>query len=688
MARYGVRGRGAKSAGAARTRAAAPGRRAELPRLYRGAKSGRALRDIYASEHGDQALGGRFRWLISTCLAGAIGALAIVVVIYGSSDHKDNTGGLLPSLRRMGQEIQTQQVAAGPKREDGLKWSVPRTDKLEVTSGATSTRYVIHETLKEKRAGREYIYAKPYMRMVLRMAPVPVGYEDVIPPFNPFKLYGNTQPVTAREDDQELKSTDVSVRVVELLGGILPGEDGQELDTAEVTEIVDRTESGTVVPSLISTEPDSNGDVTLGSGEAAASSVVDAPEAPFTSVLQKTAAADDDSDEIDGLKRIITTAGDGDTISKILTAAGASQSLARSMIEAGRELFADAALKADYEVHIVVAPTLADSNRLEPVRFSVFDEGHAHKISVARSAAGEFVASADPIDDEAMLRAASAQSNGLRLSSLYSSLYAAALLQQVPTSTITQILGTHARDADFKRRIRPGDSLELFFDLKDDLTADGTPGDLLYTALTAGGTTKRFYRFRTPDGVTDLYDDTGSNARSFLLRQTVRSTEARITSFFGWRFHPLLNERKLHTGVDWAAPTGTPIMAAGGGTVEDAGRKGQYGNYIRIRHVNGYQTAYGHLSRIADGVVPGAKVRQGQTIGSVGSTGLSSGPHLHFEVLINNQFVNPTTIQSANEKQLKDRELEEFQKERARIDDLKARPPVATSTKSGSALNK
>ena len=110
------------------------------------------------------------------------------------------------------------------------------------------------------------------------------------------------------------------------------------------------------------------------------------------------------------------------------------------------------------------------------------------------------------------------------------------------------------------------------------------------------------------------------------MRKPVRSDDSRLTSGFGLRFHPLLNEKRMHTGVDWASTPGTPILAAGNGTIEEAGRKGQYGNYIRIRHANGYQTAYGHMSRLAQGAAPGVKVRQGQVIGFVGSTGLSSGP--------------------------------------------------------------
>ena len=134
----------------------------------------------------------------------------------------------------------------------------------------------------------------------------------------------------------------------------------------------------------------------------------------------------------------------------------------------------------------------------------------------------------------------------------------------------------------------------------------------------------------------------------------------------------------MHTGVDWACAPGTPIMAAGNGVIEEAGRKGEYGNYVRIRHANGYKTAYGHMSRFAPGVGAGVKVRQGQVIGFVGSTGLSSGPHVHFEVLVNNGFVDPMSIQVPRERQLAGKQLADFQKERARIDALMRRNPVAT----------
>jgi murein DD-endopeptidase MepM/ murein hydrolase activator NlpD len=165
------------------------------------------------------------------------------------------------------------------------------------------------------------------------------------------------------------------------------------------------------------------------------------------------------------------------------------------------------------------------------------------------------------------------------------------------------------------------------------------------------------------------------------MRRPVRADDVRLTSGFGPRFHPLLNEKRMHTGVDWASAPGTPVLAAGNGTIEEVGRKGHYGNYIRIRHANGYHTAYGHLSRFAEGAAVGVKVRQGQVIAFVGSTGLSSGPHLHFEVLVNKQFVDPLSIQVPRERKLDGKTLTEFQKERARIDELMRRAPVMTASK-------
>ncbi len=236
-----------------------------------------------------------------------------------------------------------------------------------------------------------------------------------------------------------------------------------------------------------------------------------------------------------------------------------------------------------------------------------------------------------------------------------------------------RLLRVHSYDVDFKQKVKAGDSFEMFFDGGNN---EAEVGELLYTAMTIDGQSRKFFRFRTPDDVVDYYDEQGNSAKKFLMRNPVKG--GRYTSGFGDRRHPLLRYMRKHTGVDWAAPTGTPILAAGDGTVEQVGGRGGYGNYVRIRHANGFATAYGHMSRYGAGVAPGVAVKQGQIIGYVGSTGLSTGPHCHFEVLVNNGFVNPMTIQVPRGLQLTGRQLAEFNRERKRIETLMQMDPVTS----------
>jgi murein DD-endopeptidase MepM/ murein hydrolase activator NlpD len=368
----------------------------------------------------------------------------------------------------------------------------------------------------------------------------------------------------------------------------------------------------------------------------------------------------------------------GDTLPRILQRMGAETWQARAMSDAARNALPDGALQPGLEVHVTLLPSVVRASRMEPIRFSVFGEAQDHKVTVTRNAAGEFVASASPID-ERIARTELVHDDQPQASSLYASLHYTAERQGIPADVILQIFKIHAYETDFRQRVRAGDGFEFFFDVKEeDKGADGSLGELLVTAVTSAGETHKFYRFRTPDGVVDYYDAQGNTSRKFLMRRPVRGEDVRITSGFGVRRHPILQVPKMHTGVDWACAVGTPIMAAGSGVIEEAGRKGEYGNYVRIRHANGYKTAYGHMQRFASGVSQGVKVRQGQIIGYVGTTGLSSGPHVHFEVLVNNSFVDPMSIQVPRERQLAGKQLADFQKERARIDDLMRRNPVST----------
>lgn len=643
---------------------------------------------MYATDHAEPQREGRFRWLMSTCLAAAVGGVSILVVVFGAADKQMTEDGLVPALQRLREGTVAPPLEAFLRRDDGLNWSVPKVDRLQITSGAKSTRFVIHDTLRQRRGGREYIYAKPYVRIVARLAPVPPEAADIIPAFNPFKLYANNKPIGEDPDGDEetVEKTNVTIRVLDLLSGTLPADDGQEIADDEVGEIVKRFETSEALAA--STPPSAFG----GQEEIAAADTLETPpdtaEAddeevvpPNTTVLAKAGHEGDETSELDALKPIIKTVRKGQSLREVLAEAGAASWQISEMIEAMKTVLPEKSVEAGEEVHIALQQSLTAQNRMEPVRFSIFAEGHMHKVTVNRDAAGGFVASKEPLEDDTLIRLALSDANAPQTSSLYASLYHASLTESIPDDTILKILQVHAYETDFRKRLRAGDTCEMFFDLKDEGGAEGPPGDLLFTSISSGSETRRYYRFRTPDGEVDYYDVHGNNAKRFLMRRPVRGDDVRLTSGFGFRRHPLLGEKRMHTGIDWAAPTGTPILAAGSGTIEEARRKGYNGNYVRIRHANGYQTAYSHMSRFAKGAKPGVRVTQGQVIGYVGSTGLSSGPHLHFEILVNKQFVNPLSIEVPRERQLDGRELVEFQKERMRIDELMRRTPVLTASK-------
>lgn len=641
--------------------------------VYLG-RSRQPIGDIYVSDHADARQGGRFRWLISTCLAAAVGVLAILVVIAGSTDTQETDGGMLSSLQRV-RDAPLASFQLPSARVDGLRWAIPKTDRLLIPSGAMATKFVILDAMRQRRGNRDYILNKPYARLVARLAPITKAEAQRVPPFNPFKLYANTTPLDAAEPSEDGQQ-DAAVKIVELLGGVIPIEDGQELATDEVAEIATRVLAAAEEPAALRPGFPADASASAPGDTPASAKTAAEPLAPNTSVLAKSVwESEDPADDLAGREVRVIKAQRGDTLARVLLRVGAEPWQARAMMDAARPALSDA-LQPTQEVHVTLVPSVVRANRMEPIRVSVFGEGHDHKVTVMRNAAGEFVASASPID-ERMIRAEVAEDEQ-QASSLYASLHYTAEQQGIPPDVILQILKIHAYETDFRQRVRAGDGFEFFFDVKDEERGiEGSLGELLATAVTSAGETHRFYRFRTPDGVVDYYDEQGNTSRKFLMRRPVRGEDVRITSGFGVRRHPILQVPKMHTGVDWACATGTPIMAAGSGVIEEAGRKGEYGNYIRIRHANGYKTAYGHMSRFASGVSEGVKVRQGQIIGYVGATGLASGPHVHFEVLVNSSYVDPMSIQVPRERALSGRQIAEFQKERARIDDLMRRNPVS-----------
>ncbi|MBS0241250.1 MAG: M23 family metallopeptidase [Proteobacteria bacterium] len=642
-----------------------------LSNLYVARKRG-PLPDLYVTDRAEARRGG-FRWFFSTWLAAMVGAVAIAAVIFGSLEVGDVSRHLGAALRQATRPAPDRAKRHLANAVDGLPWTVPKSDRLHTTLDATSTRYIVQDSIRERRANREYLHKKPYARVVLRLASVSADPSVAVPPFNPLKLYSGQAPASeAAQSSDGAASPDggeVTTRVVDLLGSSLPIEDGQELEASEVGEIVARsmTSEGDAAGIRPSFAPD---------GAEAAIRSAGGIVAPYTTVLAKSSSDTEEvSDEADG-ERVRVKMSRGETLTKLLTRMGAETWLAREMVDAARGLVQESAIGAGYEVELTLIPSLTGSGKTEPSRYTVFGPGGEHRVTVERNAAGEFTASATPTHHQT-----ASKGDGSEPLSLYSSLYYGAIAQGIPPETIQAILRTHAYEADFRRRPRGSDTIELFFDLKDeDRGADSTLGELLLSSMTIGGVTTRFYRYKDGDGSVDFYDENGNNSRRFLLRKPVRSDDVRLTSGFGYRFHPLLNAKKFHSGLDWAAPVGTPILASGNGTIEDAGYKGGYGNYVRIRHANGYQTAYGHMKSFASGIAPGASVRQGQVIGWIGLSGLSTGAHLHFEVLVNKRPVDPLSIQVPREKHLAAKQLANFQRERVRIDELMRQPPVRVSS--------
>jgi len=239
----------------------------------------------------------------------------------------------------------------------------------------------------------------------------------------------------------------------------------------------------------------------------------------------------------------------------------------------------------------------------------------------------------------------------------------------VPQSIIGNFINIFAYKIDFRSDIKQGDTFKVLYDRKT--APDGRVvknGSIIYAELNLGKKNKvALYRFKDSAGNIDYYNEKGLVLKRTLDRKPLEFRSARISSRFGWRRHPILKQRILHSGVDYAAPTGSRIYASGDGVVQRAQWAGGYGRYIVIRHNSEYSTGYAHMSGFARGVKPGVRVKQGQVIGYVGSTGRSTGPHLHFEVIKNGKKVDPLKIKAATGTNLVGKDLKRFKAEMAKI---------------------
>tara|TARA_B100000614_G_C14518751_1_gene481682 strand:- start:636 stop:1538 length:903 start_codon:yes stop_codon:yes gene_type:complete len=250
------------------------------------------------------------------------------------------------------------------------------------------------------------------------------------------------------------------------------------------------------------------------------------------------------------------------------------------------------------------------------------------------------------------------------------SLYKSAIDQKIPANTIIEFARIYGFQVDFQRDIRKKDRFQIMYEVfMDDNKKIIESGNIIYANLILSGENNSLYYF-DKKGSIGHYDKNGKSIKKALMKTPING--ARLSSPFGMRKHPIDGFNKMHKGTDFAAPMGTPIMASGDGVIKKAGWCGGGGNCVVIRHNSTYQTIYAHMSKFASGIRSGVRVKQGQTIGFVGSTGKSTGPHLHYEVIINGKKVNSQTLKLPSGKILKGEDRELFETKKIKLDVLKS----------------
>ena len=322
---------------------------------------------------------------------------------------------------------------------------------------------------------------------------------------------------------------------------------------------------------------------------------------------------------------------DGQDFSDMLGDAGVSDADAAAAMNALSRVYSLGKLRAGQGVTL----TFSRTPRAESFTSAVFQPEDTREITVSRQPDGSFTASTKLIP---IIRERIAAQGEIR-----SSVYEAGDRAGVPHAIMAEMIHTYAHNVDFQRDIHPGDSFEILYDQPK--TAQGKPvgeGSIIYAAMHIGGEVKPIYRVTFADKTVDYLDASGRSTHRALLRTPVAA--ARITSGFGMRMHPILGYSRMHKGVDFGAPIGTPIFAAGSGIIEEIGFKNGFGRYIKIRHTSNLETAYGHMSRFNPHLYRGAHVNQGEVIAYVGMSGRATGPHLHFEVHVNGTQVNPLSV--------------------------------------------
>jgi murein DD-endopeptidase MepM/ murein hydrolase activator NlpD len=610
------------------------------------------------------------QWFSGTILTGVCGAALMGGAVFASLDGETN-------FATVPERIESTLRGAIGAINDKLAGN-RKSDRLAPAVETNSSRQTVRISVTSKVGDREVVRVRPYVRVSTNLAVAPTEYAANVPPFNAQKLLAQAGADGQPTDDQPGAEPDAEVSYVTRdLAGLLP-----KVKPAAILAIDDILARVRDAANWTGSVQKGYQVASLPSGGAPLAYAAEGNPDPYAgfetrivpeniTMLPKTGG------QITGgnawNERSITVK-KGENVATILKDLGATQeeiaAIAYALGSRGRAN----GLKEGQKLRVLVAS--AEGGRLQPVRVMVMGDSAVEAV-VALSDMGKYVAVdvasmntvvADAADDD------DDDGKGMRL---YQSVYETALRNNIPRPVIESLIRIYSYDVDFQHKVQPGDSFDVLYAADEDTSADAK-NDVMYAELTTGGETRKYYRFQTnDDGIVDYYDDTGKSAKKFLVRKPV--SEGIMRSGFGARNHPLLGYFKMHTGVDWAAPLGTPIYASGNGTIEKVGWESGYGKYVRIKHANGYETAYGHMTAFARSTQPGARVRQGQVIGYVGSTGLSTGPHVHYEILVNGRFVDPLRVKLPRGRVLDGPLLGGFDKERERIDGIitRSNPRVA-----------
>ncbi|HXL13076.1 MAG TPA: M23 family metallopeptidase [Bradyrhizobium sp.] len=615
------------------------------------------------------------QWFSGTILTGLCGAALIGGAVFASLDG-EMTFAKVPE--------RFEGALRGAFGANDKNASLRKSDRLPPPGESTAARNVMRVSTVTRVGNRDVMRVRPFVRISGNLSMTTSDLSAKIPPFNAQRMLSDvgTAAPTASDDPNNVDAAEPDAEVSFVTKDLAP-----VLPKAKLAAVVALDEVLLRVRDASNWRGNSGVRYTLANATADANGAQ--PDLKLAYAIEGTAADPYAGFETRVVPENVTllaktkdqaTGGNpsnervhvvkkGDTVISILRDQGATPEEARSIATTLGARGRDGGLKEGLKLRILMAPAGPGPNqRLQPYRVIVANDSAIEAVA-ALSDLGKYVA----VDVQSMNTTAEAADNndaddddgsGVRL---YQSIYETALRNKVPANVIEDMVRIYSYDIDFQRKVQPGDSFDVFFAGEDEGGGNNEKTEVLFASLTVGGETKKYYRFQTPDDATvDFYDETGKSAKKFLVRKPVNN--AIMRSGFGGRRHPILGYVKMHTGVDWATPYGTPIFASGNGVVEKVGWEGGYGKYVRIKHNNGYETAYGHLSAYAKGLEPGKRVRQGQVIGFVGSTGMSTGAHVHYEILVNGRFVDPIRIKLPRGRSLEGPIMAGFEKERDRLD--------------------